>query len=257
MSESNGMTGFFGKLPSHGDFISRGLPSGFLKYWDEWLQNVITCSREQLGDGWLDAYLTSPIWRFVLSSNIVGEQAWAGILMPSVDRVGRYFPLTIAAPVGADLALMQVAELADSWFEQVDEIALSTLEDDCDLGDLEQRLTELDSPVSDGLMSAAKRIPGRSRQPKLAMRSGIVSVDSMTTVFPILASRVLGATLTTYGLWWTRGSDRVSPSVLVTEGLPPVQGFAAFLDGQWTAWGWDDDAASTAPMAGTSGTAPL
>ncbi len=250
MPETNGTVGFFGKLPSHGDFISRHLPPGFLQYWDEWLQNVITCSREQLGDGWLDAYLTSPIWRFVLSPNIVGDQAWAGILMPSVDRVGRYFPLTIAAPLGADLALLQVAEMAESWFEQVDEIALSALEDDSDLNSLEQRLMALESPVSDGLMSSTKRIAGRPRQSKLAMRSSIVSVDSMTTVFPVLTSRVLRATLTTYGLWWTRGSDRVAPSVLVTEGLPPVQGFAAFLDGQWAAWGWDDDSPPTAPGAG-------
>ena len=88
--------GFFGKLPGQGDFVTRRLPSEFLRVWDPWLQTSLTESREALGDGWLDAYLTSPIWQFVLTGGIAGQTPWAGLLMPSVDRVGRYFPLTVA-----------------------------------------------------------------------------------------------------------------------------------------------------------------
>lgn len=248
MVEPHSTTGFFGKLPSHGDFVSRRLPQGFLQSWDEWLQNVIACSREQLGDAWLEVYLTSPIWRFALSPNLVGEQSWTGILMPSVDRVGRYFPLTIAASVGPDLPLLQLIETADPWFERLDEIALATLqeEESLDLDELAEQLVELGAPVSDTILQPIKRQP---RQPKLAMRSSVVSIDNLVSVLPALTTRLLSATLNAYGIWWTRGSDRITPSVLITEGLPPVQGFAALMDGQWEVWGWNDNSNSGTPVA--------
>ncbi|MCG8100523.1 MAG: type VI secretion system-associated protein TagF, partial [Candidatus Thiodiazotropha taylori] len=87
--------GLYGKIPSLGDFVTRRLPRGFIAPWETWMQEAIANSREQLGDFWLDNYLTSPMWRFALSPGICGEQGWAGILMPSVDRVGRYYPFTL------------------------------------------------------------------------------------------------------------------------------------------------------------------
>ena len=63
--------GYFGKFPSHGDFITRRLPrDGFLDIWDSWLQNALATSREQLGEAWLPTYLTSPLWRFALAAGV-------------------------------------------------------------------------------------------------------------------------------------------------------------------------------------------
>ena len=81
--------GFYGKVPVLGDFVTQRLPASFVKNWDTWLQNGLSASREELGDNWLDIYLTSPIWRFAMREGACGATAWAGILMPSVDRVGR------------------------------------------------------------------------------------------------------------------------------------------------------------------------
>jgi len=39
-------------------------------------------------------------------------------------------------------------------------------------------------------------------------------------------------------LWWTDGSGAVEPSSLVSRGLPPPEGFAAMLDGSWSARQW-------------------
>jgi type VI secretion system protein ImpM len=41
-----------------------------------------------------------------------------------------------------------------------------------------------------------------------------------------------------YSLWWTQGSERIEPSLLINEGLPPVSSFSGLLDGEWTRWGW-------------------
>lgn len=95
----SGALGFYGKVATHGDFVSRRLPRSFLDPWDHWLQDCLRYSQEQLGADWLDVYLTSPVWRFALAPGVCGDGAWTGVLIPGVDRVGRYFPLTVAAPL--------------------------------------------------------------------------------------------------------------------------------------------------------------
>ena len=89
--------GFFGKLPSHGDFVSRRLPPDFLTEWEAWLNGGLDRSRAMLGEAWLTTYLACPIWRFIASPRCCGDSGFAGILMPSLDRVGRYYPLSIIA----------------------------------------------------------------------------------------------------------------------------------------------------------------
>ena len=86
--------GFFGKLPSHGDFVSRRLPTELLAGLEAWLDAGLQHSRDSLGDGWLQTYLSSPIWCFSASADCCGAQPFAGVLMPSLDRVGRYYSLS-------------------------------------------------------------------------------------------------------------------------------------------------------------------
>jgi type VI secretion system protein ImpM len=43
-------------------------------------------------------------------------------------------------------------------------------------------------------------------------------------------------------LWWSKGSQQVAPSVLLSAALPRPEGFAALLDGRWAAWGWGEAA---------------
>ncbi|MET0382001.1 MAG: type VI secretion system-associated protein TagF, partial [Burkholderiaceae bacterium] len=93
--------GFYGKLPSEGDFVSRRLPWEFTTVWDEWLQQGMAASRQTLGGRWLDLYLSAPVWRFQLAPGVCGPLGWRGLFFASVDRVGRYFPLTIAFPQAA------------------------------------------------------------------------------------------------------------------------------------------------------------
>ena len=89
--------GFFGKLPSHGDFLRRQVSDAFVGVWDGWLQECLAASRAELGDRWLDVYLTSPVWRFACAAGTCGPAPVVGVMVPSVDRVGRYFPLTLVA----------------------------------------------------------------------------------------------------------------------------------------------------------------
>jgi type VI secretion system protein ImpM len=91
--------GFCGKLPARGDFVSARLPRRFVDPWHDWLQHMLAGSRDLLGDAWLPAWLEAPIWNFALAPGLCGTDAMIGLWLPSVDRIGRYFPLTIAAPI--------------------------------------------------------------------------------------------------------------------------------------------------------------
>lgn len=89
--------GYYGKVPVAGDFVSHGLPRAIENTLDDWLRRAIRDSQTRLGRDWLDAFLVAPVWRFALAPGLVGRLPVAGVMMPSVDRVGRYFPLMIAA----------------------------------------------------------------------------------------------------------------------------------------------------------------
>src|SRR5882724_4478562 len=104
--------GFYGKLPCKGDFLQRRVTQEFVDTWDAWLQQCLLTSRQSLQERWLDAYLTSPVWRFALAEGVCGSGAYVGVMVPSVDRVGRYFPLTLVAQLNTEDCLLEVASEA-------------------------------------------------------------------------------------------------------------------------------------------------
>jgi type VI secretion system protein ImpM len=231
--------GFYGKLPSHGDFISRSVGDGFIDRWDAWLQASVAQSRADLGDEWLSLFLTSPVWRFVLERGVIGASAFAGILLPSVDRVGRYFPLTVVAELlsYADPHIVSVG--AAGWFDWVEAVARRALEQD--VLDLEVFQGELRASeqmlVTERLaippVSLTRAFPG---QGALWHFEGDAEAD-MGRFYARLASGLTGANLAPLALWWSAGSEHVAPSVLMTRGLPPAATFQDFLRYEWsTAW---------------------
>ena len=134
--------GWYGKLPGLGDFASRRLPDAFVQGWDAWLQRGMVHAQEQLGhDVWLARYLVAPIRRFWLAPQLLSDAAWAGLLMPSVDRVGRHFPLTLAVP-GPNLAQ---AIAARAWFAQLDATARRVLDTGYTVEAFEEALAALEA----------------------------------------------------------------------------------------------------------------
>jgi type VI secretion system protein ImpM len=232
MSALAGPAGFYGKLPTLGDFVSRRLPRQFIDPWDLWLQDGLAVSRAQLGAGWLDVYLTSPIWRFGLSSGVCGAGAWVGILMPSVDRVGRYFPLTIAAPVADPRKLAHLFETGAAWFDALEKLALAGLEERLDLNAFDRELQSLEPPALAEMGTGPEEgNPKGSGQDKFALRIGLDGVEQMPSALIGLGGFLLDRFLPAYGLWATGGSERVGASLLVCEGLPPVEDFASLMTG--------------------------
>lgn len=114
------MTGVFGKLPAHGDFVRRGLPQSFIGPWDAWLQAGIGVARGTLGSDFDLRWAATPAWRFFLPAGVCGQAAVAGLLLPSADAVGRPFPLTLAT-----LLTDGQAPPGPTWFDAVERAAVA------------------------------------------------------------------------------------------------------------------------------------
>jgi type VI secretion system protein ImpM len=235
--------GFYGKLPSHGDFLRRRASDGFLSVWDPWLQQCLAASREALGDRWLDFYLTSPAWRFVAAPGACGGTGLLGLVVPSVDRVGRYFPLTLVAELPPHLGPLSAATASQDFFDRAEGLIVETL--DADVIDFE-RFDQLVVQLADHLVTltvprdvqvqpeAAAVLTATAPRWHVALGGG--------RQLPGVFEQLLGATLEQLyeplTLWWTEGSTAVEPTCLIVKGLPPPSSFAALLSGEWTEHRW-------------------
>jgi type VI secretion system protein ImpM len=201
------VTGYFGKVSTLGDFVSRGLPDGLVAAWDAWLQQCIHASQQQLGDKWLNCYLTSPVWRFAIAPGILGPEGLGGVMMPSVDRVGRYFPLMIGA-VGAP-PLLDWFHKHVAWYDAVEDLARASL-------DPAFRLAQFDAMPEPTLTDAAQAAPA----------GGVwrFALDEA------LGERVAAVALQGHSVWWTDGAPGVEPSMLMCAGMPRAERFMAMLD---------------------------
>ncbi|HRV78866.1 MAG TPA: type VI secretion system-associated protein TagF [Thauera sp.] len=224
------LPGWYGKIASLGDFASRRLPAEFISNWDAWLQRMLPDSRARLGDRWLETYLGSPIWRFLLFPGICGDGLWAGLMMPSVDRVGRYFPLTIASRMPALASTEREFDALADWLDRLSTAALATLDLRRGVQQFDATLTTLRAPLP-----APPRVV-------LAGRIAALLHDLSPGRFALPSDDELGQTLMGVGaglltqharggsLWWTPCATGASAPLLLARGLPDGAQFAAMLN---------------------------
>ncbi len=185
--------GFCGKLPARGDFVTAGLPRRFAEAWHDWLQPVLAASRRALGEDWLAAWLEAPIWRFALSPGTCGPDSVLGLWMPSVDRVGRHFPLTFAA-VASNVDPVALIREGGGFLAAVEGLGLEALAHDLAPDALAARLA-----------AAASAEPSDADiDPEMCLLAG--------------------------ALWWSAGSPRVPRTAFATRALPDEAAFVGMLD---------------------------
>ena len=210
--------GILGKLPTNGDFVRRRVPPELAEPLDAWLAQALAASRDALGEGWLETYLTAPVWRFALAAGCCGPAA-AGIWLPSVDKVGRYFPCLLVMALDGAPPPTALPWAAAAWYDRLEELALAMLGDRLSLEQLEAHLDEIAAPGLPEAASLPWRLP--------------FAADALA---PLAGFAVIGS------LWWGHGSPAVAPSLLACAALPPPSTFAAMLDGGFGPRGWAEPA---------------
>lgn len=230
MSESF-ETGWFGKLPSSGDFVTRRVHPSFIEPWDAWLNAMLTGSRERLGEGWRDTFLSAPAWRFVLAPGIVGTDGWAGLIVPSVDSVGRYFPLTVVSQLTVK-GMDPVTTLfrAHNWYGEVEPVTAVALAPNAEIETFDAQLANRRFPgeliaVPD---ESEETIPPRSRSPRALWIPLGEEFESEAGVRG-LAKPLAGP----YSAWLAEESEIFGRSLMLCEKLPAVEQYCAMLNGEW------------------------
>lgn len=129
-------TGFYGKIPATGDFVGRGLPGNFVRAWDRWVAAHL--APLQSSGAWPDHLAL----RFILGPDANGPMA--GIVLPSHDRAGRRFPLTVASPVSFPTS--SLALTAAEWFAAVEDAADAARQGELSADEFAGALAELSFP---------------------------------------------------------------------------------------------------------------
>jgi len=244
-----GPPGWHGKLPALGDFASRRLGPEFIEPWDGWLAGGLHALRGAAPDHWLQHYLSSPSWRFLLQPGVLpmgrangggraapGAQAWAGVLVPSVDRVGRYFPFTLAQPLGS--AALDCLQLQALWrgLTAWDDLARDALHDDWTAEQLEAELhrhhaahgglgtaTGAATAAATGAepeprAAAAGALPREAGQALPVAGAGDAAFAMVAQLQPLAWQQAHGCS------WWQAVPDVGPPRLWLVRGLPASLG---------------------------------
>ncbi len=220
--------GWYGKLSSLGDFASRRLEPEWIEACDDWLSACVAASRRQLGDRWLDTYLSAPVWRFAWAPDVVDHQWWFGVLMPSCDNVGRYFPLLVAQPRSHAPVDRTGLDHLEVWWRHVARTAMQTLHDHSSVQTFEAELAEAPpwpAEVSPG--AAMSRPEDGYWRFQLGASSGLVDMMAHW------GSKLMLDRLHGCSIWWPMVDVGESSTMTVSPGLPAAERFSDLLSGRW------------------------
>lgn len=214
--------GYFGKLPMRGDFIQRNMSAEFVHTWDNWLQSVISASHHNLGHQWLDFYLISPIWRYLIPQQ--SETYQLGVMLPSVDKVGRYFPFTISTNITPETDASRIISKNRNWFDMAENIALQALGESIGYDQLNSMSDELDVQNNNPEIFRGSRVSFR------------IPVDQLSSLDNALEeSRQYKPSKPEFNLsyWWNEGNNEMTGNLICCEGMPDDNIYTAMLDGKW------------------------
>ena len=187
--------GWYGKLPSRGDFVQRGIGPAAFQVWDNWLQAGLGHAAQALGAELFEQRLRGfPAWRWLAWPDGPANDLLAGVLVPSHDRVGRAFPFLLQQGVGA-------AQLAQLGWASI-EAALARLAQAA--YSVCSAPGEADFEAVLGGLGNVFDPPGKPA-PRTRHRSAL---------------QLLADSPGTASLWWTAPAKRAAP-VPLGDGWPP------------------------------------
>jgi len=214
------VAGWHGKLPSLGDFASRRLAPDFVALWDAWLAAGLAALSQREPEHWLQRYLACPAWRFVLMPGVLAApfdgQAFAGVLMPSVDRIGRYFPFSVIAPLPAPPRTAADLGSLLSWLHDIDDLAADALQDDWPIDRLESELARRPRPVwPEPTAAPAPLLPVAES----AATHAVAGSQGLIALLAEAQTQALQQASAGHAFWWADG-EAADRRLLVTRGLP-------------------------------------
>lgn len=112
------IVGFYGKIPARGDFVVSGVPPAVVDVLDGWMRACLAARRAAPEQSREPSWREVPAWYFFAT---VAEIQLGGIWLPSIDRVGRTFPLVLVTDAGS---------AGVDWMDQAEAIGITAVTED-------------------------------------------------------------------------------------------------------------------------------
>ncbi|MBM3546281.1 MAG: type VI secretion system-associated protein TagF [Alphaproteobacteria bacterium] len=111
--------GFFGKLPATGDFVVRGFERPVVSALTVWTDQLVSHLRRGAGEDWAAVFDRLQPIAWVAGEGVCGPGVFAGLMRPSMDRVGRRYPLIVGVALRPGRRVVPIAAAAQGWFDYV------------------------------------------------------------------------------------------------------------------------------------------
>lgn len=135
--------GWYGKLPTAGDFVHRRIDSGRIQFWHQWIEQSLLPYKQAVNEA--HCYPTAPVWNFVLPASLLEGGAFMqmGCLAPSLDRVGRIYPLVITLQIPTQCYQKTLLQGAARYFQQMGRLAYQAIQQRYSVPQFDAFLVEL------------------------------------------------------------------------------------------------------------------
>lgn len=230
-------TGFVGKLPQRGDFVSGRLPATFSTPWNDWSEQLVTVCRELQPVGTDDLWYRLPIYRFLLSSGIAGDNAWIGVTLPSADSVGRLFPFCLARNIDPAWPACDALREHETYYTQLEQLLVDLFSAQLDFEQLPQALSDLDAN-SIAPTPPASTLDRQSIDAALSIR-----LSQTDDTWDQAAGAILASCCSAYSIWSTSPLSRSAAETLFCEALPSAATCASLFSGDFSTGLWSHDSA--------------
>ncbi len=239
--------GFFGKIPSAGDFVSRQLSPAMCDRLDHLLQSALMSATSDGVDRHQVMDNASPVMLSIRPGALC-ETGFSGVWYPSCDRVGRVFPLCVGIETGADTSRMPLIWPSPQLTRTICQLVARALQQGASPDELLSQLPSVESWTR----MACEDVPfgdvGEETVPAVSVEDSNFCLEGPESKMPV-TSRALCSRLpwVVEILGTVVGPNGESKFFFGSRSLLSWASFAALFDGRWNYWGWVSYGASQEP----------
>lgn len=140
--------GWYGKLPSAGDFLQRRFPEVLLRQWSHWFQVGLHAWQQEgeLNQEVTRQFSRAPVWNFVVPPILDSQFIQVGCLLPARDSVGRQYPVCALCRFTEAEWSPQRLSMSGEWFNVLGRTLLHGVRAHYTAEQLDQALTAIPAP---------------------------------------------------------------------------------------------------------------
>ncbi|WP_034912035.1 type VI secretion system-associated protein TagF [Erwinia sp. 9145] len=188
--------GWYGKLPSAGDFLKRRFPDAIWQQWTHWFQVGLLNwqqNEEQRPDS-EQKFSSAPVWNFIVPPMLGSQLVQMGCLLPARDSVGRQYPVCALMTFSPQSWAHSQLSMAGEWYQQLGRVLIQAVREGYSATRLDEALLSVPTPQvpSDAQRSEILEVIGPVDQPcTLSWRQACESFDPQRPT----------------SFWWTNQTD--------------------------------------------------